>query len=144
MRGIVVLVAVTDAEELLLVEQFRRPVGRRVLELPAGLAGDLADQPDEALEMAAMRELEEETGFVADRIERLTEGPVSAGFSSEVLTFFRCSGLHRVGQGGGDDSEDIDVHLVPLSDIPAFLADREQQGVTIDPKVWAGMWFARP
>jgi len=141
--GIVVLVAITEAGELVLVEQFRKPVGRRVLELPAGLAGDLADQPDEALETAALRELEEETGFTAERVERLTEGPVSAGFTSEVVTFFRCSGLTRVGIGGGDESEDIVVHVVAMPDIPAFLADRAQQGVAIDPKVWAGMWFAR-
>ena len=69
--GIVGIVPVTDAGELVMVEQFRMPLGRRVVELPAGLAGDIEGQRDEALESAAARELEEETGYRAGRLQRL-------------------------------------------------------------------------
>jgi len=141
--GVVVVVAVTAAGDLLLVEQHRPPVGGRVLELPAGLAGDLADARDEAFALAAARELEEETGYRADRIEHLTAGPVSAGMTSEVLTWFRAHGLARVGAGGGDASEDIVVHEVPLDGVEAFLDERIAAGTQVDPKVFAGLYFAR-
>ena len=62
--SVVVLVAVTPAEEIVLVEQYRKPVEARVIELPAGLVGDLGD-PDEPILDAAARELEEETGYAA-------------------------------------------------------------------------------
>ena len=87
--GIVVIVAVTPEDKLILVEQYRPPVGRRVLELPAGLAGDIDGAEDEDLSEAARRELLEETGYQAKSFVRLCEGPSSAGICSEVLTFFR-------------------------------------------------------
>lgn len=139
--GIVVIVAVTPDNELLLVEQFRKPVGARVIELPAGLAGD-HDDPDEDLAIAASRELEEETGWVAEALEPLTRGPVSAGMTTEVLTWFRAHGLRRVGAGGGDASEDIVVHRVALDEVAAFVAERARRGVMTDPKVFAGLYFA--
>jgi ADP-ribose pyrophosphatase len=141
--GVVVIVAVTPDDELLLVEQPRRPVGGRVLELPAGLAGDLSDSPDEAMATAAQRELEEETGWRATSLQPLTEGPVSAGMSSEILTWFRATGLSKVGPGGGDDSEDIEVFAVPLAEVEGFVAQRESMGVQVDAKVFAGLYFAR-
>lgn len=136
--GVVVLLAVTDDRRLLLVEQYRPPVGARVLELPAGLAGDLG--PEE-LESAAARELEEETGWAPTRLERLTSGPVSAGLSDEILTLFRCGGLSRVGSGGGDASEDIQVHAVPLDEVRGFLREHQARGGLVDLKVWVGMAF---
>lgn len=142
-EGIVVLVAVTDAGKLLLVEQYRPAVGRRVLELPAGLSGDDAAKRGEALETAAQRELEEETGYVADAISYLIEGPVSAGMSTEEITFFRCEGLRKVGPGGGDESEDIVVHEVTLGEVEVWIRDRVRTtGCAVDPKVFAGLYFA--
>jgi ADP-ribose pyrophosphatase len=146
--GIVVIVAVTppDAEapagRLLLVEQHRRPFDARVLELPAGLAGDHGDA-DEAMAMAAARELEEETGYAAATMEPLFEGPVSAGMTTEYLHWFRGVDLQRVGPGGGDASEDIVVHEVPLEHVEAFLAERREGGALVDPKVYAGLYAAR-
>lgn len=141
--GVVIIVAVTPAGELILVEQPRLPVGTTVIELPAGLAGDIAGAEDEALEVAAQRELEEETGWRAETMVRLAEGPVSAGLTSEVVTFFGAHGLTRVGPGGGDASEQIEVHHVPLSEVPAFLAARTAEGAMVDPKVYAALYFAR-
>ncbi len=145
MRGrcAVVIVAVTQSDELVLIEQYRPAVDARCLELPAGLVGDQED-PDEALELAAARELEEETGFRPARVERLTTGPASAGLSDESLTLVRATGLTRVGPGGGDAHEDITVHLVPRAELRSFVAARESAGVVIDLKLWAGLYFASP
>jgi len=138
--GVVVLIAVTDAGELVLVEQYRKPVEASVVELPAGLVGDLAD-PDESLLDAAQRELEEETGYVATRMEVLMSCPSSAGMSDEVITFVLATGLRRVGPGGGDDSEDIEVTAVALEQVDAWLADQTAQGKPVDPKVFTALYW---
>lgn len=140
--GVVVIVAVTPARELVLVEQYRTPVQARVIELPAGLAGDIAGKEGEPLTEAAARELEEETGWRAGRVEPLVTGPVSAGLTTEILSFFRATDLARVGNGGGDEHEDIAVHLVPLDGVTSFLAARAASGVMVDPKVYSALYFA--
>jgi ADP-ribose pyrophosphatase len=139
--GVVVIVATTEAGELVLVEQPRVPIGRRAIELPAGLVGDVRGSEDEPFERAAERELEEETGFRAARWAPLLETPSSVGLSSEMLTFFRATGLTRVGPGGGDETEDITVHLVPLGQVRAFLHEKLTAGLAIDPKVFVGLYF---
>ncbi len=142
--GIVVIVAVTAENKLILVEQNRPPVAGRVIELPAGLAGDVAGAEAEDLADAAHRELLEETGYEATTFTRLFEGPPSAGLSSEVLTFFRADGLSKVAVGGGDDSEDIQIHEVPIDQIPAWLFERAAtEGVFIDAKIFAGLYFVK-
>lgn len=140
--GIAVLVAVTPAGGLLLVEQYRPPVDARVLELPAGLCGDEAGREAEPVEEAALRELLEETGWEASSVERLVSGPPSAGISSEVVTYFLASSLVRRSAGGGTAGESIRVHEVPLPDVAGWLAAREREGLLVDPKVWAGLYFA--
>jgi ADP-ribose pyrophosphatase len=140
--GIVVIVAVTEAGALLLVEQFRPPVRCRVLELPAGLAGDVAGQEGEELESAARRELLEETGYEAEELTALGGGPPSSGTTSEVVTFFRAAGLRRTGGGGGDASEAIVVHEVPRRQVHRWLGEREREGRMVDPKVYAGLALA--
>jgi ADP-ribose pyrophosphatase len=139
--GIVVIIPVTEAGEVLLVEQYRIPVGKAVIEFPAGLAGDLHDDPDELIETAAERELEEETGYKAGRLEYLIEGPPSAGLSSEILTFFLARDLQQVSAGGGDHTESIEVHKIPLSRVESFLDRKRKEGVLIDPKIYAGLYF---
>jgi ADP-ribose pyrophosphatase len=139
--GVVTILATTDDGALVLVEQPRAPLGRRSIELPAGLVGDVAGNEDESFELAAKRELEEETGFRAARWRKLVEAPSSAGLTSEFVTFFRATGLTRVGPGGGDDTEDIIVHVVPLGEVPAFLAEKMAAGFPVDCKVFAGLYF---
>ncbi|MGH8225193.1 MAG: NUDIX hydrolase [Gammaproteobacteria bacterium] len=139
-RGVAVIVAVTNDNKLLLVEQYRLPVERRVIELPAGLVGDIAD--DEPLIEAARRELIEETGYAAGKMEVVCSGPVTAGLSNETSTICIASELERVGPGGGDDSEDITVHAVPLKEMDAWLASRPAD-IAIDPKIYAGLWLLR-
>jgi ADP-ribose pyrophosphatase len=138
--GIVVLIAVTDARELVLVEQERPAVGARVLELPAGLAGD---QGAETLEGAARRELLEETGYEAARLVRIGDATPSAGLCSEIVTFFGATGLRKTGPGGGDETEKIVVHRMPLSAPEPWLAARRAQGALLDEKIYAGLFFVR-
>jgi ADP-ribose pyrophosphatase len=140
--GVVVIVARTDADELVLIEQFRPVVGKRLIELPAGLAGDSAATDGEPLANAVGRELHEETGYEAARVEFLTEGPSSAGLTNEILSFFLATGLKRTGEGGGDAHEDIQVHVVPAAGVRDWLAAQVKRGVMIDPKVWTGLYFA--
>ncbi len=139
--GVVVLIATTSEGELLLVEQHRPPVGRRVIELPAGLSGDIQGEEDEALASAAARELEEETGYRPGALRQVAEGPVSAGLSDETLTFFVATDLVRIGPGGGDESEDITVHAIPLAQVPDWLTQAAARGVCIDPKVYIALHF---
>lgn len=138
-----VIVAVTQAGEMILIEQPRPAVNGRVIELPAGLIGDIAGAEDEAPELAAARELEEETGYRPGRLERVAAGPSTAGLSDEQLLLYVAHDVERVGDGGGDEHEDITVHLVPLANVEQWLAERERAGVIVDLKVWAGIYFAR-
>ncbi len=127
-----VIVAIDDGH-ILLVEQFRVPIGRNCLELPAGLVGD--ETEGESVAVAAGRELEEETGYRADRIEDLGLFYSSPGMTSESFTLVRASGLTRVGDGGGDGDENITVHRVALAEIPAFVAAKRAERVAIDAKM---------
>lgn len=139
--GAVIIVAVTPANTVLMVEQYRIPICSRTLEFPAGLVGDLADSADESWIDSARRELLEETGWEATHIESIMAGPSSAGMTTEIMRFVRASGLRRIHAGGGDASEDILVHEVPRQSIAAFVADAMDRGLAIDPKVYAGIYF---
>ena len=141
--AVAVLVALTDESEVIFVEQHRKPVRARVIELPAGLVGD-QDDPDEPLETAARRELFEETGYEASRLEAILECPSSAGMSDEIITFLFADGLEKTGAGGGDDSEDITVHAVPLEEASEWLGERRREGCMLDPKIYAALlWLER-
>ena len=134
-RGIraAVILAIDDDNHVLLVEQFRVPLGRRCIELPAGLIGDHDEGEDDTV--AAARELEEETGYRAGRMEPLGEFWSSPGMVSESFTLLRAHDLERVGPGGGLDGEDITVHRVPLAGIADFIAERRALDDAIDVKL---------
>jgi ADP-ribose pyrophosphatase len=119
-----------DEGEVVLVEQFRVPLGRPCLELPAGLIGD--ETEGEAVESAAIRELEEETGYRAARMKNLGYYHSSPGMVTEGFTLLRAEGLSRVGEGGGVEGEDILVHRVPLADMSAFISAKRAEGCAID------------
>ena len=135
----VIIIAVTPEDRVLFVEQFRVPLDARTIEMPAGLVGD--DHAHDTLEDAARRELIEETGWQADRVEVLLVGPTSSGMSSERIAFVRATGLTRVGDGGGVAGEDITVHAVPRADAPAWLMQKSREGFEVDLKLWAGLWM---
>lgn len=140
--GVVGLVAVTPENEIVLVEQYRKPVDAYVIELPAGLVGD-QDDPDESILTASARELEEETGFVAGQMEFLMACPSSAGMSDEIISFVGAKNLTRVGPGGGDDSESIKVHVVPVTEVDGWLTRQQDAGKCLDPKIYAGLFWLR-
>jgi ADP-ribose pyrophosphatase len=119
--------------KVLLVDQPRVPLGKRCLELPAGLVGDT--DPNATVEGTAVKELEEETGFTASHVERLGDFYASPGMVSEGFTLVRASGLTRIGDGGGDENEDINVHLVPRADIPQFIGQKRRDGFGMDVKL---------
>jgi ADP-ribose pyrophosphatase len=119
--------------KLVLVEQFRIPLGKRCLELPAGLVGD--EDPDATVEDTAIKELEEETGFTADRIELIGEFFSSPGMVSEGFTMVRAHGLTRISDGGGNEHEEIEVHLVPRAEITDFVERKRAEGCAIDVKM---------
>lgn len=130
--GAAVILAV-EGGHVLLVEQYRVPLGRNCIELPAGLVGDEAD--GEAAEAAAARELEEETGYRARHMEDIGVFASSPGMTSETFHLMRATGLEKVHDGGGVDGENIIVHRVALADIARFLATKRQQGCAMDMKL---------
>lgn len=136
--GIVVMVGVTPDEKVILEKQFRPPMGRDVIELPAGLV-----EPGENMEEAAKRELIEETGWSASDLRFLAEGPISTGASTESLKAYLCTGLKHVGKNGGDDNEIIEVIEVPLDDAQEFLREEQKKGALVDLKVFGLIELAK-
>ena len=133
-RDIRAVVILAEHEgKVILVDQPRVGPDCRCVELPAGLVGDI--DPDETVETTAIKELEEETGFTGDRVERLGDFYSSPGMLAESFTLVRVHGVRKVGDGGGDDSEDINVHLVARADIPNFLEQKRAEGFAIDVKL---------
>ena len=135
-RGIkaAVILAVEDGH-VLLVEQYREPLGAPCLELPAGLVGD--ETAGEAVEAAAARELEEETGYRPTQVTMIGEFYSSPGMVSESFYFVRASGLEKVGDGGGVEDENIIVHRVPLGEVAEFMARKRAEGCAMDVKLVA-------
>jgi ADP-ribose pyrophosphatase len=139
---VVAIVAVTRDRELVLIEQYRPPVDAHVIELPAGLSGDIEGQESEAFVQAAKRELVEETGYASTDWATLGSGSVSAGLTDEQVEIFLARDAYKVGPGGGDESEDITVHLVPLRQATRWLQARRLGGTLIDHKVITGVLLA--
>lgn len=135
-RDIAVIIALTDDRKLVLVNQFRPTLNQQVLELPAGKV-----DPQEQIIDAAKRELLEETGYEALAIQEVICGPVSPGISNEMLTLFYTDTVAKRHQGGGVDNENIRVHAVPLVDMDEFLAACRSNGILIDLKLFAGLYF---
>lgn len=130
--GAVVILAEYEGK-VILVEQPRVAPDCRCIELPAGLVGD--KDPNATIEGTAIKELEEETGFTAERVERLGEFYASPGMLSEAFTIVRAHGLRKIGPGGGDENEDIKVHLVPRAAIANFVEQKRAEGLGVDAKL---------
>src|SRR4051794_31000360 len=139
-RPAVGIVAITEDDRVVLVEQFRVPVEETVIELPAGLMGDVAGSEHESLLESAKRELWEETGYEAERWIELGRGYSSPGLTDEMIVLFLAEGISKRGRGGGDGSENITVHEVPFQHVMTFLTER---GAKADLKLLAGLYAAR-
>lgn len=131
--GILFVYAVNDRQQLVLVEQYRIPVEKYVIELPAGLVGDVDEA--ESMDQAARRELLEETGYSAAKMVQIFEGPISAGLTANIGTLFRATGLTKESRGGGDSTESIVVHEVALAELDEWLAEQQAAGKLIDHKI---------
>ncbi|MFH0986072.1 MAG: NUDIX hydrolase [Candidatus Omnitrophota bacterium] len=142
-NGVVVIVPVTKDGKAILVEQFRRPVEAQVIEWPAGLVDDKASHSGETIEAAARRELLEETGYEAEQLTFLAGGPVSSGLSAEIITFYKAVDVVKKGAGGGDATESIKVHVVPLKEVDLWLYEMGKKGFLVDPKIYAGLYFLK-
>lgn len=136
------ILAITPANEIILVEQFRIPMQRRVIEVPAGIVGDEPEHLGESLAATAARELLEETGYRAATVTPLIASPTSAGMSSEFVHLFHATDLVREHPGGGVGGEDILVHHVAIPQLRGWLAAREAEGILIDFKIHAALWLA--
>lgn len=136
--GAVAIIAITNDDQLVLVSQQREPLGCKVIELPAGLVGDINQ---EAPEESAKRELLEETGYSCENMNIIGDGPTSPGLTNELVTFAIADGLKKAAPGGGIDGENISVHLIPIQEASEWLETMRLQ-LKIDWKVYAGLYFA--
>ena len=126
---------------MILVSQYRVPLGCFCLEIPAGLVGDDEGGENEAATDAAARELEEETGYRAAHLEVLGEFYSSPGMVSEQFTLIKATGLEKVGDGGGVSDENIIVHRVPLEELADFVARWREAGHGVDVRIALFMGF---
>lgn len=120
---------------VILVSQYRVPLGRFCLEIPAGLVGDDEGKAGEEAAEAAARELEEETGYTAKQMEFLGEFYSSPGMISECFTLLRATGLTKISEGGGTENENIVVHRVPLSRLADFVRGWREAGHGVDVRI---------
>jgi len=134
--GAVGIVAV-DGDHVWLVRQFRPPLGRDLLEIPAGTL----DRPDEEPLACAVRELAEEVGATAREWEHLTTYGVAVGISTEELHLYRAGGLTFAGrQADGIEEQLMTVERFPLDEVPAAIRD----GRIADAKTIIGLLLVRP
>lgn len=140
--GVIAIVAITHDHKIILVEQYRPPIKARTIETPAGLAGDIVGQEHESLEVAARRELVEETGYEGGQWRELGTSASSAGLTTEMITFFAAFDVEHTSAGGGDESENIVVHEIPLTELRRWLASQATAGLVVDHKIYAGLTMA--
>jgi ADP-ribose pyrophosphatase len=137
--GVVIIIPVTNDKKVILIEQFRKAINNKLIEFPAGLVGDT--DSEEKIELAANRELEEETGYTAEKMFYLFDTPVSAGLTSETVSFVWAENIKRTSDGGGVDGENIIVHEIELEKVNSWLKEKQKEGFSIDAKVYSGLYI---
>ncbi len=129
--GAVALLAFIDDETVLLVKQFRTAIGKSIYEIPAGKL-EKGEEPKDA----ALRELEEETGYKAGSIEELGYIYTGAGFTDQKIYIFKASNL-SMGKKGGDDDEFIEVFPFKIRDIKKMI----KEGTIVDTKTISSLMY---
>ena len=130
--GAAVIIPISRDNELYMVRQYRKPIDKVLLELPAGkLDGN------EAPEICARRELKEETGLTAKNMDYIISIYTTPGFCNEVLHIFAATGLEE-GEAGGDEDEFVSCEKVPV----ANLIDMVMRGEITDAKSIIGIFLA--
>ncbi len=133
------IIAITDADEVVLIKQFRPAVGCFVIELPAGIC----DKASESLHEVAQRELLEETGYTADDFDLIFSGTVSPGITNELYNLFLATPARRIKKGGGTSGEDIEVIVMPRRRLIEFLIETSLEGqILVDAKIPAALALA--
>ncbi|MDT8901086.1 NUDIX domain-containing protein [Anaeroselena agilis] len=130
--GAVAVVPITATGEIVLVRQYRYPVAKELLEVPAGKL-DKGEQPEDC----ARRELEEETGYRAGRLEHLATFYTAPGFTDEIMHLYLARDLSPTAQNT-DGDEFIDIEYYTASQVKKLLADKE----IIDAKTIIGLLMA--
>lgn len=122
-RSAVIIIPITDEDEIVLIEQMRIPLGRNVIEFPAGLVGD--DCSEESFLQAACRELEEETGYVLKDNDCSYYGEfcTSPGLTNEKVHLIR---FNVVKKDGANPEDGIKLHVVPLVDFSKWISNKRE------------------
>ena len=130
--GVVIVFALTKKKEVILEKQFRFPINKDIVELPAGLL----DKPGENSKEAARRELLEETGYKAEKLVFISRGYFNPGITNSVIFIYSAPQITFVGFDGisSDGSEEIEVIKVPLKKLADFCLKKHKNFV-VDPKV---------
>jgi ADP-ribose pyrophosphatase len=157
-RG-VTIVATTVENKIVLVEQHRTPLARRTIELPAGLVEGSGADKAEDIEAAVKRELQEETGYTCERVTVVAAGSSTPGLTDEINALCLAQGLQRSDdsieisdcgdgvtkqvrpRGVEEEGERITVYEVPVNGAREWLDRRSYEGVVVDLKVFAGLYF---
>lgn len=129
--GAVGIVAFLEDDKIILVEQFRKPIEKTLIEIPAGKI----DKKEEPLK-AAIRELEEETGYIPGDIKYLGKIAPAPGFCDEYIFLYKATNLKK-GTIGGDADEFINVITLSISEIKAMI----RSGKIEDAKTIAAMAY---
>jgi len=142
-KGIVVVIPITENNEVIFIRQFRPVLGGYVVEFPAGLN----DRQEQLIDVAK-RELIEETGLFSDEIIFLAEGAVSSGLSTEVLTVFVAKNVQEASEKlkkfyPPDESESIEVLKIPINKALDKLNELKNQGNYLDLKIFGFLELAR-
>lgn len=133
--GAVGIVGIHDGR-VLMVKQVRHAVGRELLEIPAGKLDEAGESPEDC----ARRELEEETGYEAENLEKLVTYVASPGFTDEAVHVFLSTKLTRISDPPSDDEgEPISIEWIPVDDIPSAI----EAGRVIDAKTIIGLLMFR-
>jgi ADP-ribose pyrophosphatase len=140
-HDVAIILPVFDNGRILLIKEFRQPLQKYVIGLPAGLVGD---KGEEGIFDAARRELLEETGYMADNLELvLSNSPSSSGMTTETFNLLIARKLRKLGAGGGDNTEDIENIEINLDDIDSLRDKWVSEGFVIDPKIYMGLYFIK-
>ncbi|PTE26669.1 ADP-ribose pyrophosphatase, partial [Staphylococcus equorum] len=118
-NGAVAVCAINPDNQVILVRQYRKPAEKTLLEIPAGKL-----EINEERESAAKRELEEETGYIAENLELITEMYGSPGFSNEKISIYLAKDL-KIGEMNLDDDEFIEIETYNIEEITIMLQNKE-------------------
>lgn len=119
--GAVAIIAMTDEGKIVFVEQYRKPLERSLIEIPAGKL-----EPNEAPEITAVRELEEETGYTTEQMQYVTSFYTSPGFADELMHVYFTDELIKLEEAVPlDEDEFVEVHYLSLEEAEQYVLEQK-------------------